>query len=50
LREGIGRSNTRERLRQLYGPAAALRLRGTGRGRKVELSIPLTRTPDLAAR
>lgn len=42
LREGIGLSNTRERLRQLYGPTAALRLRGTAQGTEVELSIPST--------
>jgi two-component system LytT family sensor kinase len=50
LREGIGLSNTRERLRQLYGPSAALRLRGSPRGTEVELSFPRAHTPALAAR
>ncbi|HEU0014698.1 MAG TPA: histidine kinase [Longimicrobium sp.] len=40
VREGIGLSNTRERLRQLYGGAAALRLRGSAAGTEVELTIP----------
>ena len=40
LREGIGLSNTRERLRQLYGPAAGLTLRGLPRGTEVELTLP----------
>ena len=40
VREGIGLSNTRERLRQLYGPAATLRLRASPSGTEVELTIP----------
>ncbi|HEU0301527.1 MAG TPA: histidine kinase [Longimicrobium sp.] len=40
VREGIGLSNTRERLRQLYGPAATLRLRASPAGTEVELTIP----------
>ena len=39
-REGIGLSNTRERLRQLYGAAGTLRLHGSGRGTQVELLLP----------
>jgi two-component system LytT family sensor kinase len=50
VREGIGLSNTRERLRQLYGPAAALRLRGSPQGTEVELSIPVARPSAVAAR
>ncbi|HYR12393.1 MAG TPA: histidine kinase [Longimicrobium sp.] len=49
VREGIGLSNTRERLRQLYGPSAALRLRGSPQGTEVELSIPSSRPPAVAA-
>jgi two-component system LytT family sensor kinase len=47
--EGIGLGNTRERLRQLYGPAAALRLRRSPRGTEVELRIPVAREPRPAA-
>ncbi len=48
-REGIGLGNTRERLRQLYGPAAALRLRRSPAGTEVELRIPVAREPRSAA-
>lgn len=44
-RERIGLGNTRERLRQLYGPAAALRLQRSPRGTEVELRIPAAREP-----
>jgi two-component system, LytTR family, sensor kinase len=49
-REGIGLSNTRERLRRLYGDRAALTL-GAARdgadpvGTRVEITIPFTATP-----
>lgn len=50
-RRGIGLSNTRARLRELYGPAATLSLENhpTG-GTLVTLSIPLRRTEMAAAR
>lgn len=45
LREGIGLSNTRERLRRLYGDRAAMQLNaarpnGTPAGTRVEITIP----------
>lgn len=38
--EGIGLRNTRERLRQLFGPAASVTLKN-GRGLEVEVALPL---------
>ncbi len=39
--EGIGLSNTRQRLQQLYGSGASLRLDGaSGRGTRVEILLP----------
>lgn len=49
-REEAGLRHTRERLREIYGPDAALRLRGSPRGTEVELSIPSTRAAEVAAR
>ncbi|MGH7620214.1 MAG: sensor histidine kinase [Gemmatimonadaceae bacterium] len=54
LREGIGLSNTRERLRRLYGDRAALRLAGANddganhdgaTGTRVEITIPFSAAP-----
>ena len=47
VREGVGLSNTRRRLSELYGPAATLTLRaGEGRGTDVTLRIPFRAAPD----
>jgi two-component system LytT family sensor kinase len=47
VREGVGLSNTRRRLSELYGPAATLTLRaGEGRGTDVTLRIPYRAAPD----
>jgi LytS/YehU family sensor histidine kinase len=41
IKEGVGLSNTRARLRELYGTAHRFELnRGSGGGVRVELSIP----------
>jgi len=41
IKEGIGLSNTRARLRELYGPAHRFELvRGQQGGVRVEISIP----------
>jgi len=46
-REGVGLSNTRRRLSELYGPAATLTLRaGEGRGTDVILRIPYRAASD----
>lgn len=50
LREGIGLSNTRERLRRLYGDRAAMRLgaardNGAAAGTRVEITIPFFASP-----
>jgi LytS/YehU family sensor histidine kinase len=43
IKEGIGLSNTRARLRELYGSAQRFELvRGEQGGVRVEISIPLT--------
>lgn len=50
VREGIGLSNTRERLRRLYGDRAAMRLgaahgNGVPVGTRVEITIPFSAAP-----
>jgi sensor histidine kinase YesM len=50
FREGIGLSNTRERLRRLYGDRAAMRLgavrdNGAATGTRVEITIPFSASP-----
>lgn len=50
VREQTGLSITRERLWQLYGPDAALRLHGSPGGTEVELRIPSARSVEAAAR
>jgi two-component system LytT family sensor kinase len=44
-REGIGLSNTRERLLHLYGPHASVTLGSTERGARVELHLPFDENP-----
>jgi LytS/YehU family sensor histidine kinase len=47
VREGVGLTNTRRRLAELYGPAATLILcPGEGRGTEVVLRIPYRAAPD----
>jgi LytS/YehU family sensor histidine kinase len=50
VREGVGLGNTRERLRQLHGPAASLVLQpADGRGAVVRLTCPLRIEPASGA-
>jgi LytS/YehU family sensor histidine kinase len=42
MREGIGLSNTRARLRHLYGSRATITLDAAGPGARVEIRIPMS--------
>jgi sensor histidine kinase YesM len=42
MREGIGLSNTRARLRHLYGSRATIILDGAGPGGRVDIRIPIS--------
>lgn len=46
IREGLGLTNTRKRLEQLYGPAGQLTLRSLPRGLEVAVRVPLQSEPS----